>query len=96
MCQRDLLRVSDLDQLVVDQADVLCTQLALDVLEKLLVEIVCQVLVGGPVALVEFGEIEIDLEAVDVPADARDFNTFDWNELNELNEASLMEGRSVG
>ena len=67
--QRKLLRISDLEQVAVDQAAVPRSQPALDVLEKLLLEIMQQVLVGGLVAFAELIQSVIDLEAVDEPAE---------------------------
>ena len=68
MRQWVLRRISDLHQLLVDQADVRGVHLALDVVEERLVEVGEQVHVGGQVALGEFGAIEVDRKSVDVPS----------------------------
>ena len=63
----------NLDQLIVDQATGLRIQPAFDVFEERLVEVMEQILIGGQVALIEYGELEVDLETVDVPADKERF-----------------------
>ena len=70
MVQRDLFAFSDSRQLVVDQAAVLGVQVDFDVIGKRLAEAVQHVPVSGQVGLVEFGEFEVDLKAVDVPLES--------------------------
>ena len=76
VAQQDRLSIAELEHLFVDQAAVSRGQFSPDVVKKQITVVMEQVLVGRLVAFVEFGELEIDLEAVDVPVDRRFENWF--------------------